>query len=78
VQEENFVWRRVIVEKYGAQRRGWRSNEVCGLYGVCLWKNNRNNWGYFSNLVSFKVGDGSQSAFGMTCGAKHSLKSSFL
>lgn len=33
------------------------------LYGVGLWRNIRNDWGCFSNLVSYRVGDGSHLHF---------------
>jgi hypothetical protein len=46
---------------------------------VCLWKNIRNDWGNFSNLVSFKVGERSHISFwhDVWCGAA-TLKSSLL
>jgi hypothetical protein len=45
---------------------------------VSLWRNIRNNWGSFSNLVSYKVGDGSRIRFGHDawCG-ETALKFSF-
>jgi hypothetical protein len=41
-QEENSLWRQVIVEKYGIQRGGWCSEETQAPYGVGLWRNIRN------------------------------------
>jgi hypothetical protein len=40
------------------------------LWGVPLEEYIRNDWVYFSNLVSFKVRDGSSFAFGMMFGAE--------
>jgi hypothetical protein len=51
------------VEKYGIQRGGWCYEETQVPYGVGLWRNIRNGWGSFSNLVSYNVGDGSRLCF---------------
>ena len=36
--EREFLWRKVIVAKYGCDRGGWCSNLVNRPYGVSLWK----------------------------------------
>ena len=36
--ENDVLWRRVIVAKYGNQWGGWCIKSVSGAYGVCLWK----------------------------------------
>jgi hypothetical protein len=76
--EQDSLWRQVIVSKYGFQREGWCSEEARGPYGVSLWRNIRKNWGVFSNFASYKVGDGFPIHFwdDIWCGER-ALKSSF-
>jgi hypothetical protein len=64
-----FLGRQVVVIKYGIQTEGYCSKETRKPYRVSLWRNIRNGQESFSNLVSYKVGDGSHIPSGMTCGA---------
>jgi hypothetical protein len=78
LQEESSLWGQVIVEKYGVMSGGWCSEEAWESYGVCLWKNIRNEWGTFSNFVSFRVGNGSHIRFWLDVWCREvNLKSSF-
>ncbi|RVX06635.1 putative ribonuclease H protein [Vitis vinifera] len=36
--EKENLWKRVIGVKYGQEGCGWRTKDVCGPYGVGLWK----------------------------------------
>jgi hypothetical protein len=36
--EENNLWRRVLVEKFGVELGGWRTKPIRGAYGCGLWK----------------------------------------
>ncbi|RVW52237.1 LINE-1 reverse transcriptase-like [Vitis vinifera] len=36
--EKDNLWKKVIGVKYGQEGCGWRTKEVCGPYGVGLWK----------------------------------------
>jgi len=68
----------VIVEKYGVMSGGWCSEEAWNSYGVCLWKNIRNEWGTFSNLSLSGLGTGLVFGFDMMFGVEVNLKSLFL
>ena len=57
------LWRRVVDCKYGSQRRGWCSNEGREPYGVSLWKYIRSGLDYFSQYLTYKVGDGTWTQF---------------
>jgi hypothetical protein len=61
--EEHSLWRQVIESKYGIKRGGWCSDEARGPYGMSLLRNIGNGWGSFSNLLSYKVGNGSLISF---------------
>jgi hypothetical protein len=52
----------MIVEKYGFQRGNWCSKEAQGPYSI--FGGILETAGFFSNLVSFKVGDGCGVCFG--------------
>ena len=36
--EKENLWKMVIGVKYGQEGCGWRTKEVCGSFGVGLWK----------------------------------------
>jgi hypothetical protein len=63
--------------KVGGAEKGLEFKGSSRALMRCFWKNIRNGWKYFSNLVSFKVGDGSGIHFGMMCGAKQPPSSLF-
>ena len=65
VNEFDSLWRRVVDCKYGSQRRGWCSNQTKAPYGVSLWKYIRAGWESFAKHITFKMGDGSLSRWGM-------------
>jgi hypothetical protein len=45
----------VVVKKYEIQRGGWCLEETRAPYGVGLWRNIRNDWGYLSNFISGRM-----------------------
>ena len=55
--EQNSLWRQVIVMKYRFQRGGWCLEEARDPYWVSLWTNIRKDWGSFFNFVSYKNGE---------------------
>jgi exonuclease III len=61
--EREALWYKVIKEKYEEQDGGWCSKEVCGTFGVGLWKHIRRGWDMFARNVRFEVGLGSKILF---------------
>ena len=61
-EKYNF-WKTVIGVKYGQEGCGWRTKEVCGSFGVGLWKEimKEANWCWES--IEFKVGKGTRVLF---------------
>jgi hypothetical protein len=52
--EREALWYKVIKEKYEEQDGGWCSKEVCGTFGVGLWKHIRRGY-MFARNVRFEV-----------------------
>ncbi|RVX22446.1 Xylulose kinase [Vitis vinifera] len=61
--EKDNLWKTVIGVKYGQEGCGWRTKEVCGSFGVGLWKEimKEANWCWES--IEFKVGKGTRVLF---------------
>jgi hypothetical protein len=76
--EQNSLWRQVIVLMYRFQRGGWCLEEARDPYKVSLWTNIRKDWGSFFNFVSYKNGEGSRiRVWHDTCCGEGALKYSF-
>jgi len=69
-KEEDALWRKVVVAKYGVVNLGWWS---CYAHGVGCWKAILGGLELFKTLVRFLVGIGSRVLFGGGCvvGRKH-------
>ena len=61
--EREFLWRRVIVGKFGEEPRGWCSLARREGYGVGLWKVIRGGWEAFKVSTSFIVSNGRRTKF---------------
>ena len=61
--EENHLWPRVIVAKYGMEWGGWRSKPCRGTHGCGLWKSISLGWDVFIERIEFSVGKGDRIKF---------------
>ncbi|WJZ93749.1 hypothetical protein VitviT2T_012666 [Vitis vinifera] len=58
--EEDKLWKKVIMEKFGQEGLGWRTNEACGTFGVGVWKEILKEADWCWNNIEFKVGKGTK------------------
>ncbi|RVW54804.1 Exosome complex component RRP4-like [Vitis vinifera] len=58
--EKENLWKRVIGVKYGQEGCGWRTKDVCGPYGVGLWKEIMKEADWCWESIVFKVGKGTR------------------
>ena len=61
--EEEHLWHRVLVAKYGVERGGWITNTPRGPHGCSLWKHIRMGWDVFSSHFGYDVGLGDWVSF---------------
>uniref|UniRef100_A0A2N9H4G3 Reverse transcriptase domain-containing protein n=1 Tax=Fagus sylvatica TaxID=28930 RepID=A0A2N9H4G3_FAGSY len=61
--EENNLWRRVLVEKFGVEIGGWRTNPIRGAHECGLWKGILSGWDDYFQHVQFVVGRGNRVRF---------------
>ncbi|RVX23795.1 LINE-1 reverse transcriptase-like [Vitis vinifera] len=63
VYEKDNLWKTVIGVKYGQEGCGWRTKEVCGSFGVGLWKEIMKEADWCWESIEFKVGKGTKVLF---------------
>ncbi|RVW22247.1 LINE-1 reverse transcriptase-like [Vitis vinifera] len=76
--EKENLWKKAIGVKYGQEGCGWRTKEVCGPYGVGLWKEIMKEVDWCWESMDLKVGKGNRVLFWMDkwCG-NEALSQSF-
>ncbi|XP_019074375.1 uncharacterized protein LOC109122301 [Vitis vinifera] len=61
--EKDNLWKTVIGVKYGQEGCGWKTKEVCGPFGVGLWKDIMKEVDWCWENIDFKVGKGNRVLF---------------
>ncbi|RVW34075.1 Transposon TX1 uncharacterized 149 kDa protein [Vitis vinifera] len=61
--EKDNLWKTVIGVKYGQEGGGWKTKEVCGPFGVGLWKEIMKEVDWCWENIVFKVGKGNRVLF---------------
>ncbi|RVW49943.1 LINE-1 retrotransposable element ORF2 protein [Vitis vinifera] len=61
--EEDKLWKKVIMEKFGQEGLGWRTNEARGMFGVGVWKEILKEADWCWDNIEFKVGKGTKVRF---------------
>jgi len=61
--ENDVLWKRVIVSKYGTDRLGWWSKKSPFAHGVGCWKSIHSTLDFFKSFVRFEVGNGARVLF---------------
>uniref|UniRef100_A0A2N9F1I0 Reverse transcriptase domain-containing protein n=1 Tax=Fagus sylvatica TaxID=28930 RepID=A0A2N9F1I0_FAGSY len=62
-REDNRLWKRVVVAKYGLVGGGWITQPSRDRHGCCLWKSIVMGWDDFRRYTTFEVGLGSKVLF---------------
>ncbi|RVX07383.1 putative ribonuclease H protein [Vitis vinifera] len=76
--ENEPLWKQIILSKYDLQEGGWCSKDARNRYGVGVWKAIRKGWENFRSHSRFIIGDGTKVKFwkDLWCG-NQSLKETF-
>ena len=61
--EKDKLWKKVIMEKFGQEGLGWRTNEARGTFGVGVWKEILKEADWCWDNIEFKVGKGTKVRF---------------
>ncbi|RVW47703.1 hypothetical protein CK203_107043 [Vitis vinifera] len=68
--EKDNLWKTAIGVKYGQEGCGWRTKEVCGPYGVGLWKEIMKEAIGVGRALILRLGRGIEFCFGRISGVK--------
>ncbi|RVW55063.1 hypothetical protein CK203_066961 [Vitis vinifera] len=63
--EKDNLWKKAIGVKYGQEGCGWRTKDVCGPYGVGMWKEIMKEADWCWESMDLKVGKGNRVLFWM-------------
>ena len=63
VVERDFLWKQVIIDKFGVEEGGWCSREAREAHGVGVWKAIRKDWKSICFRSCFLVGNGRKVKF---------------
>ncbi|RVW16810.1 putative ribonuclease H protein [Vitis vinifera] len=76
--ENELLWKQIILSKYDLQEGGWCSKNARNRYGVGVWKAIRKGWENFRSHSRFIIGDGTRVKFwkDLWCG-NQSLEEAF-
>ncbi|RVW67639.1 putative ribonuclease H protein [Vitis vinifera] len=76
--ENEPLWKQIILSKYDLQEGGWCSKDARNRYGVGVWKAIRKGWENFRSHSRFIIGDGTRVKFwkDLWCG-NQSLEEAF-
>lgn len=61
--EENVVWRKLVVAKYGDDLNGWTNRYLEGTRGCGVWKSISTGKENFFRLVRFMINNGERVRF---------------
>ena len=61
--ENEPLWKHIILSKYDLQEGGWCSKDARNRYGVGVWKAIRKGWENFRSHSRFIIGDGTKVKF---------------
>ena len=61
--DDDMLWKKIIIEKYGRGNSCWVSKFPKDPHGVGLWRSISNNWHQFSEGIRFEVHNGDSVSF---------------